>query len=98
MKARNNYSTCFEIKNYNSCILFYPWLIKIVFDGSWFPYLPKAESIKKLKKTDYIYISHIHINHFNPAFLKKIKDFEIRNSKSFYLNVLLQIKFNSLTQ
>lgn len=72
MKVRYIYSACVEIKTSDVSILCDPWFTDGAFDGSWFHYPKINDPFKILNKPDYIYISHIHPDHYDPIFLKKI--------------------------
>ena len=100
MKVRYIYSACVEIKTKDINILCDPWFSEGAFDGSWFHYPKVKDPLKVIKKPDYIYISHIHSDHYDPVFLKKIlKKFKktkiiIPNFKRNYL--LNRMKFDGI--
>lgn len=63
------YSACVGISTAEVSILCDPWFTEGAFDGSWFQY-PKLENpIDKIGEYDYIYISHLHSDHYDPDFL-----------------------------
>ena len=72
MKVRYIYSACVEIETNSTRILCDPWFTEGAFDGSWFHYPKVKDPLKVLNKPDYIYISHIHQDHYDQIFLKKI--------------------------
>ena len=77
-----------------------PWFSDGAFDGAWFHYPPIKDPFKVLRKPDYIYISHIHSDHYDPKFLKKILH-KYKNIKiiipDFKRNYLLnRMKFDGL--
>ncbi|KAA3631730.1 MAG: hypothetical protein DWQ08_04490, partial [Proteobacteria bacterium] len=42
-----------------------------IYDGSWFQ-LPRVEDpVRSIGETDFVYISHIHPDHYDPAFLRR---------------------------
>ena len=53
-------------------ILCDPWIVDGVFDGSWYHYPPLETKISDIQNVDAIYVSHIHPDHYDPIFLKKI--------------------------
>ena len=100
MKVRYLYSACVEIETPKLRILCDPWFSEGAFDGSWY-YFPKVKKpINIIKKPDLIYISHIHSDHYDPEFLKKInkkfgkRKIIIANFRNNYL--LKRIKFDKL--
>jgi UDP-MurNAc hydroxylase len=65
------YSACVITKTPDVSILHDPWFTEGVYDGSWF-HFPKIENpIESIGDVDLIYVSHIHPDHFDSAFLKK---------------------------
>lgn len=75
------YSACVGIRTKHFSILCDPWFTDGIYDGSWYQY-PKLENpIDKIGRYDYIYVSHIHPDHYDPKFLrayqKKYKNAEI---------------------
>ena len=72
MKVRYIYSACVEIESKGLRILCDPWFSEGAFDGSWYHYPAIKDPLKIIKKPDIIYISHIHGDHYDPIFLKKL--------------------------
>ena len=72
MKVRYLYSACVEIETPKLRILCDPWFSEGAFDGSWYHFPKVKNPINIIKKPDLIYISHIHSDHYDPEFLKKI--------------------------
>lgn len=65
------YSACVLIKTPDASILCDPWFTEGIYDGSWYHY-PKIENpIDSIGDVDYIYISHIHPDHYDPDFLNE---------------------------
>jgi len=61
------------IKNFGEKILCDPWLVDGCYYGSWYHY-PKFDfNPKEFDDIDYIYISHIHPDHFDIKTLQKLK-------------------------
>lgn len=66
-------SACVVIENKGEKILCDPWLVDGCYYGSWYHY-PKFDFIpKEFDDIDYIYISHIHPDHFDTKTLEKLK-------------------------
>ncbi len=75
MKVRNLKSACVSVETNNVKILMDPWLVDGEYYGSWYHY-PKLEYDKEFfDNFDYIYVSHIHPDHFSK------KTFEILNKE-----------------
>ena len=72
MKIRYIYSACVEIESKGLRILCDPWFSEGAFDGSWYHYPAIKDPLKIIRKPDIIYISHIHGDHYDPIFLKKL--------------------------
>ena len=70
LKVYYYYSACIGIRSLRTSILCDPWFTDGAYDGSWYQY-PKLENpLKAIGRYDYIYVSHIHPDHFDPDFLK----------------------------
>ena len=57
-------ATC-VIKDGSKSILMDPWLVNGEYYGSWFHQKTKDICLKNIKNINYIYISHIHPDHFS---------------------------------
>ena len=64
-------STCI-IENNGIKVLFDPWLTNGEYYGSWNHLSVKDIDDKIYKNLDYIYISHIHPDHFSKKLLKNL--------------------------
>ena len=68
----------------DTSILSDPWYEGSVFHKGWklIHEVPQNEYLKYLEKTDYIYVSHEHPDHFSPAFFldKNIKSLIVKNN------------------
>src|SRR5438128_2609717 len=42
-----------------------PWVTEGIFEGGWAPYPPIQDKTSALSRCDYLYISHIHEDHFD---------------------------------
>ena len=73
MKIKYIYSACIELETDNCRILMDPWFTDGAYDGSWYQY-PKVDPFSLISKPDLIYISHIHPDHYDPTFLRKLFD------------------------
>jgi hypothetical protein len=71
MKVKYIYSACLEIDCNGFKILTDPWFTQGAYDGSWFHY-PEINPFDHISKPDLIYISHIHPDHYDAVFLKKL--------------------------
>ena len=66
-------------ENHNTIIISDPWIHPGAFDDSWFQY-PRNDhmrevilsKIENLRKNTYIFVSHEHIDHFDPRFLNSL--------------------------
>lgn len=62
-------SACLVISTTDLRILCDPWFTDGIYEGSWYTY-PKTENpIDLIGDVDFIYISHIHPDHYDPTFL-----------------------------
>ena len=69
--------SCLEIRSNKTAILFDPWLNGSAYWRSWWNF-PEATSLEKLIKSlseckqTYIYITHLHWDHFHGPTLRKL--------------------------
>tara|TARA_B100000035_G_C21006898_1_gene557709 strand:+ start:72 stop:1352 length:1281 start_codon:yes stop_codon:yes gene_type:complete len=66
------YSACIQIETEDIKILCDPWFTEGIYDGSWYHFPEIKNPFKLIDKPDLIYISHIHPDHYDPNFLKKL--------------------------
>jgi len=71
MKVQYISSACLQIETSDISILTDPWFSQGIFVGSWFSF-PYIDPFDFIKEPDYIYISHIHPDHYDPIFLHKL--------------------------
>lgn len=71
MKVKYIYSACIEVECNGFRILTDPWFTDGAYDGTWYQY-PKINPFDFISKPDLIYISHIHPDHYDAIFLKKL--------------------------
>jgi len=72
MKLTYFYSATVSIQTDDLLIVCDPWFTQGAYDGSWFHFPRKIDNpIEDIggEKVDYIYISHIHPDHYDPKFL-----------------------------
>jgi len=65
-------SACVLIEHEETRILCDPWLVDGEYYGSWYHYPPLAINPEDFNNVDYIYISHIHPDHFSPKTLTRM--------------------------
>ena len=89
-------SACIITSTPDVIILHDPWFTDGAFDGSWFTFPKISNPIEILGDCDFIFISHIHSDHFDPEFLNSyfsifgIKTILIANFQNNYLAKSLQ--------
>ena len=68
--VRYIYSACVVVETSDVKVLCDPWFTQGIYDGSWFhhPLLKSPADI--IGDMDVIYVSHIHPDHYDPAFLR----------------------------
>ncbi|MCH9631889.1 MAG: hypothetical protein S4CHLAM6_02070 [Chlamydiae bacterium] len=96
------YNACVLVEHNGSKILCDPWLIDGIYYGSWHQY-PKAKAAPKdFFDVDYIYISHIHPDHLDPAtlklFPKEIPIIICNYAHKFVFNILKKIGFKKIIE
>ena len=79
LKITYYYSACIKIsacgRNNNTSILCDPWFEEPIYHGSWYQYPPyHYDPIEEIGDVDFIFISHIHPDHYDPVFLKRYFD------------------------
>lgn len=68
------YSACVVISIDRHRILCDPWFTDGIYGGSWFQYPPIPNPIERIGDVDFIYISHLHPDHYDSSFLQKYFD------------------------
>jgi UDP-MurNAc hydroxylase len=71
MRLRYIYSACVVIETGDARILCDPWFTPGAYDGAWHQYPPLANALGAIGPCDIVYISHIHPDHYDPAFLRR---------------------------
>lgn len=64
------YSACIRIHTAELSVLCDPWFSEGAYDGSWYHYPPVPDPLALLPACDFVYVSHIHPDHYDPAFLR----------------------------
>lgn len=69
-KVHYYYSACIGIRTGDTSILCDPWFTDGAYDGSWFQYPKLLDPLEKIGEYQFIYISHIHPDHYDKQFLR----------------------------
>ena len=71
LKIRYIYSACVVVETPDITIVSDPWFIPGEY-GSWMHYPPlPSDPVDIIGEVDFIYISHLHSDHYDPLFLRK---------------------------
>jgi UDP-MurNAc hydroxylase len=70
MRLRYIYSACTVVETKDLTLVSDPWFTPGIYDGSWFQYPPIKDPVQAIGPADVIYISHIHPDHYDAAFLR----------------------------
>ena len=65
------YSACVITKTDDVTILHDPWFTEAIYDGSWFQFPKVTNPLDSIGDVDYIFVSHIHPDHYDSKFLKE---------------------------
>lgn len=65
------YSACIVTATPDVRVLHDPWFTEGVYDGAWFHFPEVKDPIAAIGNVDLIYVSHIHPDHYDAAFLKR---------------------------
>ena len=68
--VRYFYSACVSIDTPDVRILCDPWFTEGAYDGSWYQYPRLAAPLEVIGACDWIYISHLHPDHYDPTFVR----------------------------
>ena len=71
MQVRYIYSACVVVETPDAKILCDPWFTPGAYDGSWYQYPVLPDPVAAIGPVDLIYVSHIHPDHYDPAFLHR---------------------------
>jgi len=70
MRVRYIYSACVSITNQDVSVLCDPWFTQGAYEGSWYHYpLLQGDPVEICGPHDFVYVSHIHPDHYDPEFL-----------------------------
>lgn len=61
-----------QVEHQGRKLLCDPWLTPGALDGAWFHYPPVERRATDLAPTDYLYISHMHLDHFDIATVREL--------------------------
>ena len=70
MKIKYIYSACIVIETADFRICCDPWFTQGIYDGSWYQYPRVEDPVSAIGAIDFVYISHIHPDHYDPQFLR----------------------------
>jgi hypothetical protein len=70
MKIRYLYSACVSIETDDCTILCDPWFTP-AYDGAWVQWPRIEKPVEVCGPCDYLYISHVHPDHYDPTFLRE---------------------------
>ena len=70
IKVRYIYSACIVIETPDTRILCDPWFTDGIFNGSWYQYPKLDNPIEKISECEFVYISHLHMDHYDRTFLR----------------------------
>lgn len=70
MKVRHIYNACCIYESQGARLLTDPWLMDGAFEGSWAAYPPLKTKPQDVIGCDFLYISHLHPDHFDPETLQ----------------------------
>ena len=65
------YSACVITKTEDITVLHDPWFTEAIYDGSWFQFPKISNPLDSIGDVDYIFVSHIHPDHYDSQFLKE---------------------------
>lgn len=69
INVRYIYSACVVISTPDTSVVSDPWFTDGIYDGSWFQFPKLNNPLEIIGKVDFVYISHIHPDHYDPKFL-----------------------------
>lgn len=72
MKVRYIYSACIVIETPDIRVCCDPWFTDGIYDGAWFQFPKVLNPVQSLGPIDFIFVSHIHPDHYDPMWIKTI--------------------------
>jgi UDP-MurNAc hydroxylase len=93
---------CMLVESGGTRILMDPWLTDPAYHGTWWHYPPLELGVRDLPKIDYLYVSHEHLDHFDPPTLRQLdKDVHVviaDYSRKRFRERLLGLGFRTVTE
>jgi UDP-MurNAc hydroxylase len=71
MRLRYIYSACVVVETADLRLLCDPWFTPGAYDGAWQQYPMLPDPVAAIGPVDFIFISHIHPDHYDPVFLRR---------------------------
>lgn len=68
------YSACVILETSDVSVLCDPWFSEGIYDGSWFHFPRVDDPLEVIGDIDFVWISHIHPDHYDPRFLRQYMD------------------------
>ncbi len=65
------YSACIVTSTKDVSVLHDPWFTEGIYDGAWYHFPKINNPFESIGDVDYIYISHVHPDHYDPRFLRE---------------------------
>lgn len=72
MITRYIYSACVVLETQDISICCDPWFTQGIYDGAWYQYPRVHDPVRTIGPVDFIYVSHIHPDHYDPPFIRGI--------------------------
>jgi UDP-MurNAc hydroxylase len=70
IRVRYHYSACVCIETPDLRVLCDPWFTEGAYDGAWYHFPEQKDPLSAIGDVDYIYVSHIHPDHYDAQFIK----------------------------
>jgi UDP-MurNAc hydroxylase len=74
VRVRYIYSACVVIETPDVRVLCDPWFTPGAYDGAWYQWPVVEDPIGTIGPVELVYVSHIHPDHYDPAFLRAYLD------------------------
>ena len=62
------------IESSDVSVLCDPWFTEGIYDGAWYHFPRVDDPLRTIGNVDYVFISHIHPDHYDPQFLHAYED------------------------
>jgi UDP-MurNAc hydroxylase len=93
-------NACAIIEQDGSRLLTDPWLTGGAFEGAWYHYPPLATRPQHVCDVDYLYLSHLHPDHFDPdalaCFRRDIPVVALDHGENFLIRMLRSLGFSAI--